>query len=229
MIERKNPNHKMKARLLQETNGLCPFCDFKDAGLMQFHHIDNNRANTVLENLIAVCPICHIKITANEISVDEVIKKKIKLQKNIMTDNKAEQTTFNIDSENISNSLIGNNNKVILNVKKHVISKNKFVEGELGFETQKANYISHLITRYNEYKTNEVGKENMKYGVFQASLKKHFKIGTTRTLNNLPIGRFPELVELVQKRINTTTFAKKFGKGHKNFSTFQEYLELQNK
>jgi len=69
----------------------------------------------------------------------------------------------------------------------------------------------------------------MRYGISQASLKKYFKIGTTRTLNNLTVEKFTELVELIQKRINETTLSKKLGKGHKNFSTFQEYIEQQNK
>lgn len=227
MTRRKNPTHKLKARLLQETNSNCAFCSFSDAGLLEFHHIDNDNSNTIFENLIAVCPTCHSKITYNEISQKTVLEIKQKLKFNNMEKEKtSENTTFNINSENINNSVLGNNNKVNVTIKKQVVKKNKFVEGELGYETLKANYVSHLINRYNDYKTNEVGKENMRYGVFQASLKKHFKIGTTRTLNNLPVEKFEELVTIIQCRINGTTFAKKLGKGHKNYSTFEEYQEL---
>jgi len=61
-----------------------------------------------------------------------------------------------------------------------------------------------LIARYNGYKEYEVGKEKMKYGIFGAALKKQFKIGTTKTIFNLPIDRFDELVIYIQKRINST-------------------------
>ncbi|WP_413512863.1 HNH endonuclease [Myroides odoratus] len=229
MTTRKNPNHKLKARLLQEVNSNCSFCDFSDAGLLEFHHIDNDNSNTIFENLIAVCPTCHTKITYNEISQQEVIETKRNLIiENMEKNNKQASTnSFNINSENINNSVFGNNNNVTVNVKKQVVKKNKYVEGELGYDTLKANYVSHLINRYNDYKTNEVGKENMKFGIFQASLKKHFKIGTTRTLNHLPVEKFDELVIVIQRRINATTFAKKMGKEHKNFSTFDEYIEFQ--
>lgn len=145
-----------------------------------------------------------------------------------MEQNKSNETSsFHINSETINNSVLGNNNKVTVNVKKQIVKKSKYIEGELGYDILKANYVSHLINRYNDYKINEVGKENMKFGVFQASLKKHFKIGTTRTLNNLPVEKFEELVTIIQRRINGTTFAKKLGKGHRNYSTYDEYIELQ--
>lgn len=228
MSKRINPSYKLKARLLQDSNSKCAFCDFNDAGLLEFHHIDNNRTNTIFENLIAVCPTCHSKITYNEISRAEVENQKQNLkQKKMSSNSKESSTSFQVNAENISNSVLGNNNKVTVNVKKQVVSKAKYKEGELGFDFIKTNYISHLITRYNEYKANEIGKENMKYGIFQAALKKHFKIGTTRTLYNLPVEKFEELTSLIQKRIDSTTFAKKLGKVHKNYSTFNEYLELQ--
>jgi len=225
--ERKMPNHKQKARLIQETGGICAFCAFNDAGFLEFHHIDDNRANTVLENLIAVCPTCHAKITAKEITDISVINRKKELLKPLKMENKPEQTNYNIYSEGINNSILGNNNNVKVTIKKQVIKKDKYSIGDLGADTQKANYISHLITRYHVYKENEIGKQNMNYRIFQASLKKEFKIGTTRTLYNLPVERFEELAQLIQKRINATVFAKRLGKGHKNYSTFEEYLEQQ--
>lgn len=224
---RKSPNHKLKARLLQEANSKCAFCDYNDAGLLEFHHIDSNNANTVYENLIAVCPTCHSKITYNEIAQELVEERKRILNVETMENKNTDKTSFNINTDSINNSVVGNNNNVTLNIKKQVVKKNKYVEGELGYDSMKANYVSHLINRYNDYKANEVGKENMKYGIFQASLKKHFKIGATRTLNNLPVVKFEELVDVIQRRINGTTFAKKLGKGHRNFSTFEEYIEEQ--
>ena len=233
MIEKKTrtripKENKIRAELQKEISSVCPFCHSTEVGHFQIHHIDENPSNNQILNLILVCPTCHSKISKGDYSPMEVLQKKIQLlpQPGKPASNLTNPVTFN---GKVTNSIVGNNNKVTLNVKKQVISQNKYVEGELGCDTQKANYISHLVTRYNEYKTNEVGKENMKYGIFQAALKKYFKIGATRTLNNLPVEKFTELVELIQKRINATTFAKKLGKGHKNFSTFQEYLEQQNK
>ena len=152
---RRQLTHKQKARLIQETGGHCAFCNFSDAGFLEFHHIDENRANTVLENLIAVCPTCHAKITAGEITESSVTNRKIALQNHQKMDSKTGETNFNIKADNINNSVLGNNNVVTVNVKKQVVKKNNYTEGDLGADTQKANYISHLITRYHEYKEKE--------------------------------------------------------------------------
>jgi hypothetical protein len=137
----------------------------------------------------------------------------------------------------ISQEITGNNNvqvsgdyiitkKVVVNQSKKVV-KQKYPEGCVGFDTIKANYIGHLISRYNEYKLQEVGKEKMNYATFNAQLKKSYKIPPTRTIYNLPIERFEELCLDIQTRIDKTMLARKLGKGHKNYSTFEEYRKEQ--
>lgn len=222
---RRNPTHKLKARLIQETGGSCAFCEFNDAGHLEFHHIDSDRSNTVIENLIAVCPTCHAKITASEIPLSAVkMRKDNFLKKSDEVKSGTEPSNIKVTDSFIENTVIGNNNSVSFSVKKQVIKKNTYTGNDIGADTLRANYISYLITRYHEFKEREVGKENMKYGLFQASLKKEFKIGTTRTLYHLPVQKFEDLVKLIQKRIDSTMFAKKLGKLHKNYSSFEEYV-----
>jgi hypothetical protein len=124
------------------------------------------------------------------------------------------------------NNNIINNGNIIVNQTKKVV-KNKYPEGCIGYDTIKANYVGHLISRYNDYKAQEVGKENMNWAAFLASLKKLYKLPPTRTIYNLHIDRFDDLVTTIQNRINGTTLAKKMGKGHKNYSTFEEYRQNQ--
>lgn len=78
---RKNPNYKQKISLLEEVQQKCPFCTFSDTKLLEFHHIDENPANTVLNNLLAVCPNCHSAIGAKDItkSTVELKKKELKI------------------------------------------------------------------------------------------------------------------------------------------------------
>lgn len=40
---------------------VCGWCDDED--ILQVHHIDENRQNNVLNNLIILCPNCHAKLT----------------------------------------------------------------------------------------------------------------------------------------------------------------------
>ena len=46
--------------------------------MLEVHHIDENRANNELDNLIVLCPICHRKLTTGKyelINRTEIIKK----------------------------------------------------------------------------------------------------------------------------------------------------------
>lgn len=215
--------NKIKAELQKEIQSVCPFCDNSDVGHFEIHHIDENPSNNEKVNLILLCPLCHSKITKGDITQLDVLKKKISLIQGIK-EQASDNSNVNFNGT-VSTAIIGSNNTISVKQSK-ITTKSKYTEGCLGFDTIKANYVSYLIARYNEYKEYEVGKQNMKYGIFGAALKKQFKIGPTRTIFNLPIDRFDELVVYIQKRINSTTLAKIKGKEHKNFRSFDEYQAL---
>lgn len=77
-------------------------------------------------------------------------------------------------NDKVANAVVGDNNAI--SIKQSKIIKQKYPEGCIGFDTVKANYVGHLIKRYNEYKEYEVGKENMNYVFFPSLLKKQFKL-----------------------------------------------------
>jgi hypothetical protein len=213
----------VRAELQKEINSICPFCDNDDVGHFEIHHIDEDPSNNSQFNLLLLCPICHSKITKGAISELEVYKKKMAIfNKNI--EKKSQVSTVTNFNSKIENAVVGDNNNVTIQQTKKVI-KSKYPDGCIGSETIKANYISHLIGRFNEYKEFDLGKGNVKYGVFGAILKKEFKVGPTRTIYHLPIGRFEELVDYIQQRINKTKLAKIKPKTHKHYSTFEEYIE----
>lgn len=60
--------NKVRAELQKEINSVCPFCDNDDVGHFEIHHIDEIPSNNEPYNLLLLCPICHSKITKNEIS-----------------------------------------------------------------------------------------------------------------------------------------------------------------
>ena len=211
---------KVKAELQSEINSVCPFCESTEVGHFEIHHIDENPANNGTENLILICPNCHSKVTKGDISQIEVLKKKI-LSVNRKNSNGKEKSSVNFNGK-VGNAVVGDNNRIsIKNSPKK--QKAKYPEGCIGFDTVKANYIAHLIKRYNEYKEYEVGKGNVRYGVLGAHLKKRYKIGPTRTIYNVPITRFDELSHYIQSRIDGTKLAKIKGRTHKNYSDFDDY------
>lgn len=216
---------KLKANLQKEIGSICPFCENDEVGHFEIHHIDENPSNNEISNLLMLCPICHSKITKGDIAELEVYKKKISLITNPVSNKTAPNKLIHFN-DRVENAIIGDNNQISIKQSKKTV-KQKYPEGCIGFDTIKANYVSHLIKRYNEYKEYEVGKGQVNYSTFSAHLKKTYKIGPTRTLYNLPIEKFEELVSYIQSRIEKTKLAKIKGKGHKNYSTYEEYIEIQ--
>lgn len=216
---------KTRAELQKKINSVCPFCVNTDVGHFQIHHIDDNPSNNQKLNLILLGPICHSKITKGDYSSLEVYQKKIQLLQ------KAEKSNSNLINPitfngKVINAIVGNNNLVSIIKTKKPTKKiiQKYPEGCIGFDNVKANYISHLISRFNVYKEYEVGKGKMNFSIFSSQLKKRYKIRPTRTLYNLSIEKFQDLVMHIHSKIDGTKLAKIKGNGHKNYSNFKEYV-----
>ena len=57
----------------------CEICNWnEDEDVLEVHHIDSNRANANLDNLIILCPTCHKKLTIGKYYLDRANKKIIK-------------------------------------------------------------------------------------------------------------------------------------------------------
>lgn len=65
-----------KYTLLQETGCKCPFCSTTEVSVFEIHHIDGDRSNSGIENLIILCPTCHTKVERGSITNEEVITTK---------------------------------------------------------------------------------------------------------------------------------------------------------
>ena len=211
--------NKVRAELQKEIGSTCPFCQGEDVGHFEIHHIDENPSNNEKVNLILLCPTCHSKITKGDIAPVEVLEKKIEL---LTKPNSQRVKGHSLSFNKVTNAIIGDNNSVTIKQNKKIV-KEKYPEGCVGHETLKANYIAHLIDRYNTYKEYELGKSGVNYAIFASHLKRHFKIGSTRSIYNLPSNKFEELVAFIQGKIDSTKLARIKGVGHKNYSSFEEY------
>jgi hypothetical protein len=214
--------NKIRAELQREISSSCPFCEGQEVGHFEIHHIDENPANNDKINLLLLCPTCHSKITKGDISKDEVYKIKLSLLSKQLPKTLNTSKVNNNSFKNVNQAIVGDNNSIVINHQQKTV-KAKYPPGCIGYDTLKANYIGHLIKRFNEYKEYEVGKVN--YAVFAGSLKKQFSIPPTRTIYNIPIEKFEELVSYIQLRIDGTKLARIKGKSHKNYSSFSEYQQ----
>lgn len=70
-------NYRLKA--FNNYEHKCFICNWKeDERILEVHHIDENRNNDQLDNLIILCPTCHRKITLGYYLLDKETKSLIK-------------------------------------------------------------------------------------------------------------------------------------------------------
>jgi hypothetical protein len=223
---RKAIPEKLRAALQQEIGSTCPICTNTDVGHFDVHHIDENPQNNEPSNLLMLCKGCHSKITKGDISPTEAKGIKRTLVNIAAAHAQPVSTQTNNFHGSINNAIVGSGNTV--NIKQpRKTTKQKYPPGCIGHNNVQANYLSYLINRYHEFKAWEVGKENMRWGLFPSQLKKKFKVGTQRTIYNLPDTRFEEVCGEVQKRISGTKLALTKKGSQSSFSSFEKYLEEQ--
>ena len=118
----------------------------------------------------------------------------------------------------------GNAQQTIVNntiIRKNTKTKT-YPAGSIGSDNIKANYLSYLVNRYAEFaKWGHSGQAN--FAIMPGMLKKHFKIGGNRHFLHIPLERFYEAVDFVQKAIEKTQLGRIKKKEQKLFSTFEEY------
>lgn len=67
----------VQKRVWQEAGSKCVFCPETEVAALQIHHMDGDRTNSALANLLLACATCHAKITGGIISAEEVRLKKL--------------------------------------------------------------------------------------------------------------------------------------------------------
>lgn len=223
--------NKVRAELQKEIDSICPFCGNTDVGHFEIHHIDENPSNNEISNLLLLCPTCHSKITKQDITAEEVKSKKASLDlRNRDKVSPANDSTQIVKFHGpVENAIVGNKNRVIIrNSSRKVVSK--YPEGSIGSDNLKANYVSYLITKYHEFQEYQIGKGNMNYAIFPSKLKSLFKIGKSRTINNVPLERFEELTKYIQDRVDGTKLGRiRKKRNQKNYSMFEEYVSQQKR
>lgn len=213
---------KVRAVLQQEIGSQCPFCENTDVGHFQIHHIDENPSNNSMQNLILICPNCHSKMTKGDIPPIEVMEKKIELL--LRPESKPKRSSSQVSVvDNQGNIIVGDNNTI--NVKlSNTREKPQVAKGTIRSESVKADYIGYLIERYNTYLKHDKGK-SINYAITGNRLKKKFKVAPTRTIYDLPLEKFEEVVNVLVDWIEGTTLFKMKGRTQKMYSSYKEYIE----
>ena len=220
MKPRKKPSQRMRALLQKEIDSHCPFCASQEVDTFEVHHLNEIPDDDRFENELMVCPTCHAKINVGTISRNDVYQKKYELMEASKKSERREpEITPNISMKDVGVGIVGNNNRVTTKtVKKQII---KYPPDCIGSNSAKANYISYLIDRYNKFASWQ--RNDFKYPAFNTHLKKRFKVGPQRTVYNIPLLRFDDLVEYIQQRITNTRLGRIKKNTQRLFDSFPEY------
>ncbi|MFZ1219450.1 MAG: hypothetical protein WAO00_09160 [Chthoniobacterales bacterium] len=122
----------------------------------------------------------------------------------------------------------------VRDVKIHFADKRKpkmeYPIGSIGADLLRRNYVRYLTERYFRYREADAsfGRKAVRrfsYAVLFKSIENHFKAPTYF----IPISRFDELVDFLQRKIEATILGKRNrGLGHRNYETFDEFQLTQN-
>lgn len=74
--KRTRPSKSQERRIWDESGSRCQFCGTAGTAALQIHHLDENPANTVDTNLIAICGACHERYKHGQISRNETFRVK---------------------------------------------------------------------------------------------------------------------------------------------------------
>ena len=211
---------KVKKKIWQEANMRCAKCGESDVDTLEIHHIKavQSGGTNDKENLILLCSNCHSKITAGDISEAEVLRLKISLMAGTYTGKESSGDVVGITGD-VTNSTVAN--KIEIKTQKKKVQLNP-PSGTIASSVDHRNYVKHLIDRYHEFKKDDVGKDQMNYGLFYGAIKREFGA----KWDMIRLDKFDELSAYLQRRVDNTILGKKQrARGHKRYSTFEEYLE----
>ncbi|MBI5387127.1 MAG: hypothetical protein HZA90_20850 [Verrucomicrobia bacterium] len=102
-------------------------------------------------------------------------------------------------------------------------------QGSIGADLMRRNYVRYLVERYNRFREADASfgrtKTRFSYAFIFKKIEAEFKAPTYF----IPVGRFDELVDYLQARIDQTILGKKNrAHGHRNYETFDEYQAAQS-
>lgn len=103
--------------------------------------------------------------------------------------------------------------------------KMEYPAGSIGSDLLRRNYIRYLTERYFRYREADASfgpkaVRRFSYAVLFKNIETHFKAPTYF----IPVGRFDELVDFLQRKIEATILGKRNrSRGHRNYETFDEF------
>jgi hypothetical protein len=103
--------------------------------------------------------------------------------------------------------------------------KMEYPIGSIGADLVRRNYVRYLTERYFRYREADAsfGRNAVRrfsYAVLFKNIENHFKAPTYF----IPVSRFDEVVDFLQRKIEATILGKRnLARGYRNYETFDEF------
>jgi HNH endonuclease len=213
-----------RTRLLQEVQGICPFCGLELIGSLQIHHIDHDPSNTVDENLLAVCQSCHGQLTRGLIPDSEVIWRKRALQNGVHPA-KRDTPTMSVSSTDNRGGVIAQQFQGKVVFQGETKPKPIILSGSIADNPDHYRYVEYLIKKLTDFR-----QKGASFGQFRTG--KIHSGGTRKIVENefgnlpkdLPLTEFDRLVDTLKAKIDNTALGRyNNARGVRNYHTFEEH------
>lgn len=235
---RKTPTKALERLVIMEAEAKCPWCEKGiklKAAEIHIHHIDGDRSNTVLENLILTCRNHHGQIEAHLIPEWEVRLKKTCLSNPATLERlglKSIQSGPNSGrSKRLKKQLIGGDNFGLVadtinnagtlagkityqKAPKHPVQ----VAGSLMTSVDHYGYIEYLIKRLSHYRSWRPGGGGPPDN--PGAIRKIFEREMGRLPKDFPLSRFDIAVEYFLAKLLKTALGRM---GKAKVSSFEEW------
>ncbi|MFH2056078.1 MAG: HNH endonuclease signature motif containing protein [bacterium] len=221
--QRKSVPSLSSKKLYQEADNRCPFCGVADVAVLEIHHIDGDRSNNKIENLIVVCGNCHAKITRGEISPADVHTKKMELfwtrRASPPQAPNSPRQSMTVNAGSVSDSIIANT----VNIGRKRSPRIQHPPESIGADTIKKGYIDYLITRYFDYRKADASYGNSRpfsHAEIHTTIQRKFKAKTFY----IHVSRFAELCDYIKGRVDQTIQGKRNrSNGIPDYDSFEIY------
>jgi hypothetical protein len=235
---RKNPTKAMERRVLLEAAGKCPWCESGKkllAAEATIHHIDGDRSNTVLENLILTCRNHHGQIEDKLIPLWEVTLKKTCLsnpatmarlglrvidpQRGPKRRQRGKQTVVAGDNSGVAAGIIHNSGTIAGTIKVEKLPRGPVrVAGSLLTSADHYGYVEYLVKRLSYYRSWRPGCGGPTDN--PGAVRKIFERDFGRLPKDLSLDRFGDAVAYLHGKL-AKTFLGKIGKAR--VSSFEDW------
>lgn len=214
-------------RIFKEAQSRCPFCGESDVALLDIHHIYPRRESGPNEasNLILACKNCHARIEVGEISLEQVLSRKISLMAlgGSGPEPPSSGGTVTVNGD-VTSSVVANNVTVKGSTKRRI--RVEYPSGSIGANLELRNYIDYLVKKYIDFR-----KADPSFGIRKPFFPGRIHIEIEETFKRktffIPDQLFTELVKYLHGRINQTALGKRnSASGRSNYRTFAEFQAM---